>query len=103
MASSGPPSAITRSAALRSSALQQRDAHDVAVAAHRLVADALVPQQRPEVRLVAIQRLADRGLHVDFVHEVHAAAQVEPEAHRLEADGAQQKAGVRGASVSAAT
>ena len=38
---------------------------------------------------------------VDFVHEVHAAAQIEAEAHRLQADARAASAGVRGTLVSA--
>ena len=62
------------------------DRHDVpAVRLHPGERDALVSQQRPVVPLHALEQLLDRALHVDFVEEVHAPAQVEAEAHRLEA------------------
>ena len=50
--------------------------------------DALVAQQRAVVALHAREQLLHGALHVDFVQEVDAAAQVEAEAHRLQAQRA---------------
>ena len=39
----------------------------------------------------SFERLTDRRLEVHFVHEVHATAQIESEAHRFQSDAAQQR------------
>ncbi len=46
----------------------------------------LFAQQRADVGGVAVARLVERGLHVDLQQEMHAAAQIEPQVHRLRAD-----------------
>ncbi len=46
--------------------------------------DAFVAQQQPVVAFHARQQLLDGTLHVHFVEEIHAAAQVEAETHRFQ-------------------
>ncbi len=64
----------------------QRHVHRVAGDRDFLVLDARIAQLLAEVALEALQQLGDGSLGVDLVDEQHAAAQVEAEAHRLEAE-----------------
>src|SRR5579871_651846 len=62
----------------------------------RVVLDAALAQLQPVVALEPLQHLAHGAIGVDLVDEVDAAAQVEAEAHRLQADGAHPVGGLRG-------
>ena len=55
------------------------------------VGDALLTELRACILRQLLQRLIDRRLEVDFVHEVHATAQIESEAHRFQSDAAQER------------
>ena len=67
----------------------QRHVHRVARDGDLLVLDARVAQLLAEVALEPLHELGDGALGVDLVDEQHAAAQVEAEAHRLEAERVQ--------------
>ena len=59
------------------------DFDHVAVAGNAAVADVLFTQRQANVTGQRLSALGQRSLHVHLQHEMHAAAQVQPEVHRV--------------------
>src|SRR5690606_33099195 len=59
----------------------------IAANGDRLVLDALLAQAGTNVLREPLQCLIERGPDVDLIEEVHAAAKIQAETHRLEPDG----------------
>src|SRR5205085_10935376 len=47
-------------------------------------------ERAARVLRVALERLADRGTHVDLVEQIQATSQIEPERHRAQPERAQR-------------
>ncbi len=68
-------------------AVAERDAHPVIIfLTHGGVRDAFVAQIATQAVDVLFLEFAERGFHIHFHQEVHAATQVETEFHRLRVD-----------------
>ena len=63
---------------------------------HVLIGDVRGAQRSAEVLLAVIEQLLDRARDVHLVHEVHAAAQVETELQRIQAEAAHPLRNARG-------
>ena len=61
--------------------------HDrVAGAVNAVIADVLIAELRADIGRVRVNTLLNGGLHIDFETEMHSAAKVKTEVHRLAAD-----------------
>src|SRR5690606_41212254 len=67
----------------------------IAANGDRLVLDALLAQAGTNVLREPLQCLIERGPDVDLIEEVHGAAKIQAETHRLEPDGSHPRRATR--------
>jgi hypothetical protein len=63
---------------------------------HVLIGHARIAQRGAKILLVVVEQLLDRALHVDLIHEVDAAAQIQAQLQRAQAEIAHPFRNARG-------